>query len=112
MKYNFLLVLLLLLVLMGSCTLQTQLTRNYRGRPVSVVTKDMGQPTRLEELSGGKVIRIYEKSKQLSAAPINTGQYQYDRFESPKAIKNEVLLFYVDSSGVVEDVKYECTYSR
>lgn len=105
-------VLLIAVILFGSCTLQTQISRSYKGRPISVVTNKMGNPTRQEELSGGKVIRIYEKSKQLSAAPINTGQFQYDRFESPKSIKNEVYMFYVDSSGVVEDVKYKCTYSR
>ena len=72
----------------------------------------MGRPTRIENIPGGRRIDIYEKNKILKAAAINTGQFQYDRFESPKATKNEIFRFYVDSNGLIDDVKYEISYER
>ena len=72
----------------------------------------MGRATRIEPLSGGRKNYIYEKSKFLKAAAINTGAFQYDKFESPKAIKTEIYKFYFNSNGVIEDVKCEVTYER
>ena len=72
----------------------------------------MGRPTRVEIIAEGRKINIYEMSKFLKAAAINTGQFQYDRFESPKAIKTEIYKFYLNKNGVIEDVKYEVSYER
>ena len=72
----------------------------------------MGRPTRIEPLNGGRKINIYEKSKFLKATAINTGQFQYDKFESPKALKIEVYEFFLNSSGIIEDVKYEIRYEH
>ena len=52
------------------------------------------------------------KNKLLKAAPINTGQFQYDRFESPKTVKSETYKFFINSSGIIEDVSYELSYAR
>ena len=72
----------------------------------------MGRATRVEPLTGGRKINIYEKSKFLKAAAINTGQFQYDKFESPRAVKTEVYMFYMDAKGMIEEVKYEVNYQR
>ena len=94
------------------CSVQRSLNQEYKGKTQDEVMLSMGRPTRVENLDGGRKINIYEKSKFLKAAAINTGQFQYDKFESPKAIKVELIKFYLNSSGVVEEVKYEVNYEH
>ena len=101
----------LILVLAG-CSTQHNLNRDFKGKTQEELLLAMGRATRVEDLGGGRKINIYEKSKFLKPAAINTGQFQYDKFESPKALKTEVYMFYINSQGVIEDVKYEVKYER
>ena len=94
------------------CSTQSKLIRNYKGKPQEEVALKMGRPTHVETLDGVRKINIYEKSKFLRPAAINTGQFQYDKFESPKAVKIEVYRFFISSSGIVEDVNYELSYEH
>ncbi len=112
MKLSIIAFILFAVLVLSSCTAYYRISQDYKGKPVEKVTREMGKPTSVENLSNGMVLQTYQKSKLLSAAPINTGQFRYDSFESPKSVKTETFLFYVDSSGVVKDVKYECTYNR
>jgi hypothetical protein len=96
----------------SSCSTQSRLIRQYNGKTQEELLLRMGRPTRVEPLDGGRTVNIYEKSKFLKAAAINTGQFQYDKFESPKAIKNEIYKFFISSSGVIVDVKYEISYEH
>ncbi len=105
-------ILLGLIIGMVGCSIQSNLRRDYKGKTQEELMLGMGRPTRIETLSGGRKIGIYEKSKFLKSAPINTGQFQYDKFESPKAIKTEIYKFYFNAQGLIEDVKYEATYER
>ena len=95
-----------------SCSTQSRLIRQYSGKTQEELLLGMGRPTRVEPLDGGRTIHIYEKSKFLKAATINTGQFQYDKFESPKVIKTEIYKFILSSSGVIEDAKYEISYEH
>ena len=101
-----------LIFLLCGCSTQRNLIHDYKGKTQEELMLTMGRPTSVETLDGGRKINIYQKSKFLKAAAINTGQFQYDKFESPKTIKVEVYKFFINSSGVVEDVKYEITYER
>ncbi len=112
MKILKIFILLALIFLIAGCSTQSKLIRNYKGKSQEEVFLKMGRPTHVETLDGGRKINIYEKSKFLRPAAINTGQFQYDRFESPKAVKIEVYRFFISSSGVVEDVKYELSYEH
>jgi outer membrane protein assembly factor BamE (lipoprotein component of BamABCDE complex) len=112
MKLKQLILLFGIMIGLAGCSVQSQLVREYKGKTQEELMLQMGRPTQVETLSGGRKINIYEKSKFLKAATINTGQFQYDRFESPKAVKNEVFKFYFNSQGVVDDVKYEVSYGR
>jgi hypothetical protein len=96
----------------SGCSTQSKLVKDYKGKTQEELMLTMGRPTRIEPLDGGRKINIYEKSKFLRAAAINTGQFQYDKFESPKALKIELYKFFLNSSGVVEDVKYEIRYEH
>jgi len=105
-------ILLGLVIGLAGCSVQSNLSREYKGKTHEDLMLGLGRPTRVEPLSGGRKIEIYEKSKFLNPTPINTGSFQYDKFESPKAIKNEIYKFYFNSKGVIEDVKCEVTYER
>jgi hypothetical protein len=98
--------------LLVSCSVQNKLIRTYKGTNESFVLSKIGQPTRIEQLTGGKKNDVYEKHTILGRAPINTGQFRYDRFDSPKSTKIETYKFEINQSGVVEDVSYECFYER
>jgi hypothetical protein len=101
-----------LVLILSGCSVEKKLNRSYKGKSQQELLLEMGRPTRIETTSGGRSVHIYEKSKFLKPAPINTGAFQYDKFESPKSIKTETIRFYLNSSGVVEDVKMEVTYAR
>ena len=105
-------ILLGLVIGLAGCSVQSNLKRDYKGKTQEELMLGMGRATRVETLTGGRKINIYEKSKFLKAAAINTGQFQYDKFESPKAVKTEVYMFYINSQGMVEDVKYDVKYER
>ena len=112
MKAKQVLIFLSLVIGLAGCSVQSKLNREYKGKTHDDLMLGMGRPTRVEPLPGGRKIEIYEKSKFLKPTPINTGQFQYDKFESPKAVKTEVYMFYFNSLGVIEDVKYEVKYER
>jgi len=112
MRTKLISILLGLIIGMAGCSTQHNLVRDYKGKTQEELMLGMGRPTRVEDLAGGRKISIYEKSKFLKAAAINTGQFQYDKFESPKALKTEIYKFYFNSQGVIDDVKYEVKYER
>lgn len=103
---------LLLSLLVAGCSVQSRLDRSYKGKSFSRVMDDMGAPTRIENLVGGGTIRIYERKKMLKETPINTGQFQYDTFNSPKVLQTEVIQFFVSQSGQVTKISYSNEYSR
>lgn len=112
MNKRFAIILFSILISTISCTVQSKLAKNYKGKNEVFLVTDMGKPNRIDKLTGGRKTAVYEKRTLLGRAPINTGQFQYDRFDSPKATKIETFLFYINASGFVEDVKYECVYER
>jgi hypothetical protein len=112
MKAKQLLILLSLVIGLTGCNVQNKLSRQYKGKTHEELMVGLGRPTRIEPLPGGRRIEIYEKIKFLKPAPINTGQFQYDKFESPKAIKNEIYTFYFNAQGVIEEVKCDVSYER
>ncbi len=112
MKIFKIFTLLALIFVIAACTTQSKLIKNYKGKSQEEVMLKMGRPSQVETLGGGRKINIYKKSKFLRPAAINTGQFQYDKFESPKAVKIEVYRFFISSSGIVEDVKYELSYEH
>ncbi|NEW83278.1 MAG: hypothetical protein GZ094_13035 [Mariniphaga sp.] len=105
-------ILLGLLISLAGCSVQNKLSREYKGKTHEELMLGLGRPTSVEPLPGGRKVEIYEKSTFLKSTPINTGQFQYDKFESPKAIKNEIYKFYFNAQGVIEDVKCEVSYER
>ena len=103
---------LLLTVGLSGCSIEKKMMRTYQGRTEKELVQEMGKPRRVEKGEGGKKIDVYLKVKALKSAMINTGAFQYDRFESPRSIKTETYKFYLNGSGVVENVTYEIRYER
>lgn len=101
-----------LVVFLTGCSVESKLNRIYKGKSFTEVIDHMGAPTNVENLVGGGTIRSYVKKVMLKETPINTGQFQYDTFNSPKVLKSEITQFYVNQDGLVTDIKYSCEYSR
>ncbi|MEI6276550.1 MAG: hypothetical protein WCP08_11205 [Prolixibacteraceae bacterium] len=99
-------------LLITGCSVESKLVRSYKGKSFSVVIDRMGAPTTTENLVGGGTIRSYIKKRMLKETPINTGQFKYDAFNSPKVLKTEVTQFFVSQSGLVNEVRYSCEYSK
>lgn len=103
---------LMVLVLMTGCSVESKLSRNFKGKSFSEVMAVMGAPTTIENLVGGGTLRTYQKREMLRETPINTGQFQYDSFNSPKVLKTEITQFKVDQEGVVTEIKYSSEFSK
>ena len=103
---------LVLVISLAGCSVQHKLIREYKGKTKADLVLGMGKPLHIETGERGQTIHIYVRNKLLKAALINTGQFQYDKFESPKTVKTETYRFFLNSSGVVEDVTYELSYAR
>ncbi len=112
MKISQTLFLILVIVFSVSCSIQSKLNRTYIGKNESFVISKMGEPTRIEKLTGGDKIDVYEKTADLKPVPINTGGFRYDPLESPPSTKIERYWFKISSKGLVENVKYEVSYQR
>lgn len=108
---NWALIMFLIVFLTG-CSVESKLNRNYKGKSFAFVMDRLGAPTNVEQLVGGGTIRSYVKKVMLKETPINTGQFQYDTFYSPKVLKSEVMQFYVNQNGQVTEIKYVCEYSK
>jgi hypothetical protein len=104
--------LLILCILFAGCSVETKLNRNFKGKSFSEVMAVRGAPTTIENLVGGGTLRTYLKREMLRETPINTGQFQYDSFNSPKVLKTEITQFKVDQEGVVRDIKYSSEFSK
>ena len=94
------------------CSVESRLNKSFEGKSFTEVIDKMGAPTNVENLVGGGTIRSYVKKTMLKQTPINTGQFQYDTFYSPKALKSEVTRFFVNQDGKVTGIKYSCEYSK
>ena len=112
MKNSLTIILFLILFISNSCSVQNKIIRNYKGKNEMFVISELGKPTQTENLKGGGKIDIYEKQTMLSRVPINTGQFRYDRFDSPRSTKIETFRFFISPSGIVEDIKYDYRYER
>jgi hypothetical protein len=104
--------LMFLIIFFIGCSVESKLNRNYKGKSFALVMDRMGAPTNIEQMVGGGTIRSYVKKTMLKETPINTGQFQYDTFNSPKVLKSEITQFFVNQDGKVLEIKYSCEYSR
>lgn len=103
---------LFVVLMLSGCSIETKLNRNFKGKSFSEVMAVMGAPTTTENLVGGGTLRTYQKKEMLRETPINTGQFQYDSFNSPKVLKTEITQFKVDQEGVVTEIKYSSEFSK
>jgi len=105
-------ILLGLIIGLCGCSVQSKMMRQYKGKSEKELVLSLGKPTQIEKGEKNQKIDIYVKKKALKAAMINTGAFQYDRFESPRSVKTEIFKYYLNSSDVVEDITYEVSYER
>ena len=105
-------VLLVVTLFISGCSIESKLNRSYKGKSFSEVRAVRGAPTNTENQVDGGSIKTYSKKVVLRETPINTGSFQYDKFDSPKVLKTEITRFFVDPTGKVKEIKYSCEYSK
>ncbi len=103
---------LILIAAFTQCSVQNQLNHQFKGKSKADLVQANGNPFRIENDDKGRTVYVYLKRKFLKAAPINTGQFQYDRFESPRATKRETYKYYINASDIVEEATYDLSYER
>jgi hypothetical protein len=103
---------ILIFFLLSGCSVQSKLSRQYKGKTEAYLIQQFGKPVSVVKLQQNKKEDIFEKRTHLRKAPINTGQFQYDPFESPSTDKVETYVFTINASGIVESVQYDYRYER
>ena len=102
----------LILFLLTSCSIERKISKKYVGEDLSEVKKEFGTPQSTINLKNGQQLVVFERSKHLNAAKVNTQSFQYDEILSPAVEKKDRYLFYVNQKGEVTDFKYERIYER
>ena len=108
MKFNILFVFIVLFVI--SCGTERQLTRHFKGKPVSELGLEFGAPKSVID-SDGEKIYIYEKTEKLNSTEINQGKLTLDPIVTPKVLKTERYFFTI-KNNIVTKVRFEEEYER
>ena len=103
-------IIIIFIAVMVSCGSQRGLQKAYVGKPVSVLSKKMGNPRTILERENDKVY-VYEIVKELESTEIQQAKLTLDPIVSPGVEKIERYYFTVVDEIIV-DVKMEEEYKR
>jgi len=101
---------LVVVMVMISCSTQRALRRSYTGKPVSVLESRLGSPVTIME-SAGDSIYIFEKTEKLRSTEISQGKLTLDPIITPQVRKTERFYFTV-RNGVIVKTRFEEEYER
>ena len=99
-----------ILLIMFACTPQKQLSRQYVGKNISELQKELGTPKTILERDGEKVY-IFEKSTELQSTEISQAKLTLDPMVTPKVTKTERYYVTVKNETVTK-IKLEKEYER
>jgi hypothetical protein len=103
----FLLVLVLLIV---SCSGQKKLSKAYYGKSVAELNEEFGSPKTIFEKENEKIY-VFEKVEKLRSTEINQAKLTLDPIITPGVTKTERFYFTIQE-GVIVKVKMEEEYER
>jgi len=93
-----------------ACSPQRKLSRQYIGKTVSEIKKELGQPKTILEQADGEVY-VFEKIEELKSTEIGQAKLTLDPIVTPKVTKTE--RYYVTvKDNVVTKIKLENEYER
>jgi len=99
--------LFVLFLMLGSCSMQRKLSREYIGAGVEKLYKDFGTPKTVTEVENKNKILVFEKEKFVRETVIGTGRATLDPRISPGYTKVEVFRFEIDPQGIVVWTDYQ-----
>ncbi len=102
--------LLLIAVLLVSCSQQRSLQKVFLGKTPSVLSEKFGNPKTVLD-QGDEKVYVYEIVKELKSAEINQGKLTLDPMVSPMVEKTERYYFTVKNEKIIK-VKMEEEYQR
>lgn len=103
-------VLILIIFISISCSIQKHLQKSYVGKSLSVLSEDFGNPKTILD-RGDEKIYIFEKITELKSTEISQHKLTLDPMVSPRAKKTELFYFTVKDGKIIE-AKLEEEYER
>lgn len=102
--------LLILILFIYSCGIQSSVKKSFRGKPVSMAEKQLGKPVEILAADGDSVY-VFEKISELQSTEINQGKFSHTPIITPKVKKTERFYFSV-KNGLIYKTKVEEEYNR
>ena len=110
---NRFLTILILFLLTVSCSIQSKLSRDFKGETIEVVKDHFPNlPYSKTPLDNEHTKFVFTKEERLAGTTISQGQTSLDPINSPSVIKMEYYIFIVDKQNVIINTKYEKDYKR
>ena len=100
----------LLIVFMASCSVQSKLSRSFKGEGREKLIMEFGSPDSIIKRDDESEIYVYVTETRIRATEINTGSFTLDKRMSPSMIKVERKLFYISEDGIILACQYEKEY--
>ena len=100
----------ILLVLLVSCSAQRQLQNTFVGKDLKFLQENFGQPKTVLKLADEEVY-IFETLTELKSTEVSQGRLSLDPIISPKVTKTEIYSFTL-KNGVVVKSSLEEKYER
>ena len=104
------LLLIVLVIVLFSCGSQRHLQKSYVGKPLSILSKDFGNPKAVFN-QGDEKVYVFEKITHLKSAEIAQGKLTLDPMITPMVEKTERFYFTVKEGKIVK-AKLEEEYER
>lgn len=101
---------IIVLTILVSCSVQRRLQKSYIGKPQSVLSEKFGYPKTVFD-KGSEKIYVYEIIKDLKSTEINQAKLTLDPMISP-SVQKTVLYYFTVKEETITNVKVEEEYNR
>ena len=112
-QMNRFLAILTILFISFSCSIQSKLSRDYKGENIEVVKNHFSTlPFSQTPLDDGTTKFVFTKEERVASTPISQGDATLDPIQSHSAFKTEHYIFIVDKNNTVIRTEYDKDYKR
>lgn len=112
MKNIRLLITIIFILFVTSCSIQSRMNHKFNGKDKSSLDAYFKQKGTIVTLPGNIKYVEYSQTKQLESIEIGKGGTTLDPMNSPAVEKNQRYTFYLDANNKVTSCKYEREYKR
>ncbi|MGQ8335465.1 hypothetical protein ACUNWD_02870 [Sunxiuqinia sp. A32] len=103
----------LLLIVLFSCSVHSQLNRTFMGKDIQYIEKNLKmKANKVQNLDNGLSRVIFIKEKDLGSSTIAKGEGTLDPMTTPPVSKKEYYTFILDNEGKVIRTDYQKEYEK